>query len=534
MPAQYLVVVVIIVVVAVVVVCVVEQSTTFQSGVLRMNTISLFQITSMELFPAENSIRENLLQGEFCNDKKEMVKSNGRNSWAEAEKKKAVKSGVSDEVVVQLAQSNATSANSMSSNFRFRKKKASGANDKDLKLVNYYGGDEDSLEETWHALHDKQRLERHSSIDQAEVNKLGEEHGVHVPHHHTFTAAEKALMNTYESLDYDPLYNQLYKKYIRKINSEAGKKCNSICLSKWTTYAFVGIIVGTLAFLCAVAVEKLLDFKYDVTNEFIKNKHMVWGYLIYALINVLFVGIATSLVSFVEPVAAGSGIPELKSYLNGTNYLRLLRLKTLICKLIGVTFSVSGGLIIGKEGPMVHSGAVLAANLSHLTGMRKHGWASSFVHRFRNDRDKRDFVSGGAAAGVAAAFGAPIGGVLFSLEEAASYWSVSLTWMCMFAAMLGTFTLNLWKIIVNPNALFGGLISFGPATANHYNVWETPFFLILAVFGGCFGALFNSINAKICHWRRDNLSGLRKVRAFRSNFGCTNYRNLCLLAASYI
>ena len=41
------------------------------------------------------------------------------------------------------------------------------------------------------------------------------------------------------------------------------------------------------------------------------------------------------------------------------------------------------------------------------------------------------------------------------------------------------------KIIVNPNALFGGLISFGPATANHYNVWETPFFLILAVFGGC-------------------------------------------------
>ena len=46
----------------VVVVCVVEQSTTFQSSVLRLNTISLFQITSMELFPAENSIHENLLQ----------------------------------------------------------------------------------------------------------------------------------------------------------------------------------------------------------------------------------------------------------------------------------------------------------------------------------------------------------------------------------------------------------------------------------------------------------------------------------------
>ena len=47
-------------------------------------------------------------------------------------------------------------------------------------------------------------------------------------------------------------------------------------------------------------------------------------------------------------MAAGSGIPEIKCYLNGVKIPRVVRIKTLLCKVAGIITAVSGGLACGK------------------------------------------------------------------------------------------------------------------------------------------------------------------------------------------
>jgi chloride channel 3/4/5 len=104
-------------------------------------------------------------------------------------------------------------------------------------------------------------------------------------------------------------------------------------------------------------------------------------------------------------MAAGSGIPEIKTILSGFVIPNFLDLKVLIVKAVGATFAVATGMCLGKEGPFVHISTCA-------------GWlvASMFPKYQENGRKMREMLSVACSAGLSVAFGAPIGGVLFSYE----------------------------------------------------------------------------------------------------------------------
>eukprot|EP01121_Diplochlamys_sp_Union-15-3_P020966 TRINITY_DN8354_c0_g1_i2.p1 TRINITY_DN8354_c0_g1~~TRINITY_DN8354_c0_g1_i2.p1 ORF type:complete len:780 (-),score=126.87 TRINITY_DN8354_c0_g1_i2:81-2165(-) len=281
-------------------------------------------------------------------------------------------------------------------------------------------------------------------------------------------------------------------------------------MARWFVAFIIGVITALIAFGVDITTKYLIQLKFYVT-DLLKDKcnDCFWApFLGYLGLCGVFVCLAAVLVCFIEPVAGGSGISEIKCYLNGVKIPRILRFKTLLVKSIGVTLSVSGGLAAGKEGPMIHTGSIIAAGVSQGKST-SFPITTNFLKSFRNDREKRDFVSGGAAAGVAAAFGAPVGGVLFSLEEGASFWNQSLTWRSLFCSMITAFTLIFFLSGFRTgrwDTLSGGaLINFGEfhTQKNHgYTILQLPLFAILGAIGGLLGAMFITVNHKLTLFRR--------------------------------
>ena len=231
--------------------------------------------------------------------------------------------------------------------------------------------------------------------------------------------------------------------------TEAQRPAANLHIQHWILSLSIGLGTGIFGFLLAVMVSGLTSWKWATVFAQTDKGDIGTGYLCLLMFT-LPMSIIAAIFVYIEPEAAGSGIPNVKVFLNGAALrgLGALGLKTLFLKCIGVGLCVCCGFPAGREGPMIQTGAILASQMArgfegnnHEIHINPNGASDakpSYCQRFLamlgmdgslgSHKMHRDFVAMGCAAGVSAAFIAPIGGVLFSIEEVASFWSSELTW----------------------------------------------------------------------------------------------------------
>ena len=210
------------------------------------------------------------------------------------------------------------------------------------------------------------------------------------------------------------------------------------------------------------------------------------GYIFYILYSVLFAFCASVLVQNFASYAKHSGIPEIKTVLGGFIIRRFMGGWTLIVKSLGLCLAVASGLWLGKEGPLVHVACCCANLLMKLS-----------PNLNDNEARKREVLSAAAAAGISVAFGSPIGGVLFSLEQLSYYFPDKTMWQSFVCAMVAAVTLQAF----NPFRT-GKLVLYQVTYSSGWHGFEMVPFAILGIIGGLYGGVFIKLNMKIAKWRK--------------------------------
>jgi chloride channel protein, CIC family len=178
------------------------------------------------------------------------------------------------------------------------------------------------------------------------------------------------------------------------------------------------------------------------------------------------VALAAWLVRRFSPYASGSGIPQVEAALD--EELPPAPPHLILVKFFGGIFAIGSGMALGREGPSVQMGAVIAHVVGKVFGR---GWP-----------DRRVLLAAGAGAGLAVAFNAPIAGAIFVLEELVRRFDTRIA-----IAALGASA----AAIAVARALLGHAPDFTVAPLAYTGVGTWPLFIALGVVAGLFAALYN-------------------------------------------
>lgn len=229
-----------------------------------------------------------------------------------------------------------------------------------------------------------------------------------------------------------------------------------------------GLSVGLLAGLLVSLFRFVLAEAEAVRELYIQAAEQKFTVALLGIGILVFMAACITLIVMREPLSSGSGIPQVKGELKGeinANWLQVI-----IAKFLGGVLAIGSGLSLGREGPSIQLGAMAGKGFSRIN------------NRLRTE--EKLLVTCGSGAGLAAAFGAPLAGVVFALEELHKNFSQEVLLSTMASAItadcIGSYIFGL-----EPVFDFGASVDEGLPLNRLWMV------VVLGVILGGFGVLFN-------------------------------------------
>jgi H+/Cl- antiporter ClcA len=309
---------------------------------------------------------------------------------------------------------------------------------------------------------------------------------------------------------------------------------------------FLAIVVACIVKFIEWAADGLLEYRFELLSELMTEgvdlrpessifaTGPLWGqaYGIAVGLSIAIVLIPALLIMTLYPAAAGPGVPELISFLNGSKMDKYYRMSTLILKLFGLIAIIGAGLFSGVDGPVAHIGAILAIETSNFlsplwihwrrklsgseledaanvqeTNPKRAQLDESYLLRVDRSRHAISVASLGSAAGVTAAFRSPLGGVAFCLEEAITHFSPSIIIRTLFVTTV-TYVMSLLLSIDGKYPGFG-FKSFAlyPTNASSCtlktSLWSIIIAIVMGLVFGVLGHVYNRSVLFIKQWRHE-------------------------------
>jgi CIC family chloride channel protein len=254
-----------------------------------------------------------------------------------------------------------------------------------------------------------------------------------------------------------PLTN-IFKKLGLSCLVKSGSNSNHIAI-------FEACLIGIAAGLSAIVLESGVSFLGGLR---VYLSYMAPAIIVLPLFGLIGGIIAGFLIEKISPETTGSGIPQVKAALMRAK--ASLNLKVAFTKLLGGIVTLGSGFFMGREGPTVHVAAALSGQLNK--------WLPTTPLK------RRQLIASGAGAGLAAAFNAPIAGVLFVAEELLKDISAPAIGTALLACFVASVISHFFCHHSNLQIL-----------SSQINIVtrlvDIPFFVLLGILAGVFGALFN-------------------------------------------